>query len=159
MIKKYNIVYVPGTWDLFHIGHVRLLRRASKIAKQLIVGVDTDKSVKRDKGEYPIVSYRERTIIIKACRYVDKIIWNNHNVPPVNRLKRWKIEAVVLGSDWKGRYLSGQKEAEKEGIEIVYFPYTEDISTTQIKEKIKEYIEVDFPQGLQQASEIARKLK
>jgi len=137
MIKKYNIIYVPGTWDLFHVGHLRLLRRAKEITNWLIVGIDIDKSVKRDKGEFPIMPYNERTELLECCQYVDEVIQNNHTIPSVKRLKEFKIKAIILADSWKEKYLVGKKEAEKGGIEIVYFPYTKSTSTTKIKEKIR----------------------
>ena len=137
MTEKYNVIYVPGTWDLFHIGHLRLLRRAKKITNCLIAGVDTDKSVKRDKGGLPVIPYKERIEMLESCQYVDEVTWNIHTVPPVKRLRELKIEAVVLADSWKRKYLTGKKEAEIGGIELIYFPYTKSVSTTKIKERIR----------------------
>jgi len=137
MTEKYNVIYVPGTWDLFHVGHLRLLRRARKITDWLIAGVDTDKSAKRDKGGFPVIPYSERIELLESCRYVDEVTSNNHTIPPVKRLKELGIEAVVLADSWKNKYLTGKKEAEKEGIEIIYFPYTKSTSSTKIKERIR----------------------
>lgn len=134
MIKK--IVYVQGTWDLFHTGHVNILRKAYKMAKELIVGVNTDESVKRHKGDYPIISYHDRVKILKACKYVGRIIEGDLTFS-IDKLKRYKIEVLVLGSDWKGEYLAGVDEAKEIGIKVVYFPYTKGISTTKIKERIR----------------------
>lgn len=137
MIKKYVFVYVPGTWDLFHIGHLRLLKKASRIAHNLIVGIDTDKAVKRDKGEFPIIPYKERVELLKACQYVSRVTWNNHTIPSIGRLRRLGAEAVVLADCWKRKYLAGKEEAKKGGIEIIYFPYTKSTNTTKIKKKIR----------------------
>jgi len=133
MTKK--IVYVQGSWDLFHVGHVNLLQKARKIAKKLIVGVNVDKSIKGHKGYYPVISFHDRVKILKACKYVDKVIKSDLTFN-IRQLKRHKIEVIVLGSDWKGKYVIGQIRAEKEGIEIAYFPYTKKISSTIIKRKI-----------------------
>jgi len=133
MIKK--IVYVQGTWDLFHIGHVNILQRARKMAKELIVGVNTGNSVKKHKGSCPIISYRDRVKILKACRYVDKVIKSDLTFN-IDKLKRYKIEVLVLGSDWEGKYLAGVDEAREIGIKIIYFPYTKGVSTTEIKKRI-----------------------
>jgi len=134
MIKK--IVYVQGTWDLFHIGHVNILRKARKLAKELIVGVNTDRSVKKHKGYFPIISYHDRVKVLKACKYVDRVIEGDLTFN-IDKLKRYKIEVLILGSDWKGKYLAGVGEAKKIGIKIIYFPYTKRISTTKVREKIK----------------------
>jgi len=141
MIKKYVFVYVPGTWDLFHVGHLRLLKKASGVAHNLIVGIDTDKAVKRDKGEFPIIPYKERAELLKACQYVKKVTWNNHTVPSVGRLRKLGAEAVILADCWRNKYLTGKEEARREGIKIVYFPYTKSTSTTKIKEKIRTGVE------------------
>jgi len=134
MIKK--IVYVQGTWDLFHVGHVNILRKAHGIARKLIVGVNTDKSVKKYKGNCSIISYCDRVKVLKACRYVDKMIESDLTFN-IKKLKKYKIEVLVLGDDWKGKYLAGLDEAKKMGIEIVYFPYTEGISSTEIRKRIR----------------------
>jgi len=134
MTKK--IVYVQGSWDLFHVGHLNLLQRAKKIAKKLIVGVNIDRSIKEHKGYYPVINFCDRVKILKACKYVDKVIKSDLTFN-IKQLKRHKIEVIVLGSDWKGKYVIGQIRAEKEGIEVVYFPYTKRISSTKIREKMK----------------------
>lgn len=134
MTKK--IIYVQGSWDLFHVGHLNLLQRAKKIAKKLIVGVNIDRSIKGHKGYYPIINFRDRVKILKACKYVDKVVKSDLTFN-IRQLKRLKIEVIVLGSDWKGKYVIGQIKAEEEGIKIVYFPYTKRISSTKIRKKIK----------------------
>ena len=136
MTKK-PVAYVPGTWDLFHIGHINLLRRASRIASSIIICVDTDESVKRDKGQCPTIPYRDRAEILKACRYVDKVVRNNHTIPLVSRLRQLGINVIILGDCWQGKYLPGLLEAEAV-LKILYLPYTKGISTTSIKMKIRE---------------------
>lgn len=136
MTKK-PVVYVPGTWDLFHVGHINLLRRASRIASRVIVGVDTDESVERDKGQCPTIPYRARVEILKACRYVDKVVRNNHTIPLVSRLRRLGIDVIILADCWQGQYLPGLIEAEA-ALKILYLPYTKGISTTLIKMQIRE---------------------
>lgn len=134
MIKK--IVYVQGTWDLFHAGHVNILRRARKIAKELIVGVNTSESAKRHKGNYPVIPYLDRVKMLKACRYVDRVIKSDLTFN-INKLRRYKIEILVLGSDLKGKYFVGVSEAKEIGIKVVYFPYTKGVSSTKVKDEIR----------------------
>lgn len=139
MTKK--IVYAPGAWDLFHIGHVNLLRRAKEMAKILIVGVDTDESIKAFKGRYPVIPYRERVAVIQACRWVDKTVRNKNGCVNVNQLLRLRIDVVVLGrdEDWRWQTLVGYTEAKRVlGIEFVRIPYTNKISSTEIKKRIIE---------------------
>jgi len=135
MTKK-KVVYAQGTWDLFHIGHVNILQRARKMATRLIVGVNTDESVKKYKGSYPVIPYQDRVGMLEACRFVDEVIESDLTFN-VAVLKEHAVDAVVLGSDWKNKYLAGKEEVQEEGIEIVYFPYTEGVSTTEIKNAIK----------------------
>ena len=139
MIKK--IVYTPGAFDLFHIGHVNLLRRAKEIAKILIVGVDTDESIKAFKGRYPIIPYHERVAIIQACRWVDRTVSNNNGCVDVKQLLGLGIEVVALGrdEDWRWEALVGYTEARQIlGIEFIRIPYTGGISSTEIKKRIME---------------------
>jgi len=135
MTKK-RVVYVQGTWDLFHVGHLNILRKARKIATKLIVGVNTDESVQEYKGDYPVIPYQDRVEILKACSLVDEVVMSKM-IFDVDSLKKLDVDVIVLGSDWKNRYLEGKEEAQKAGIEIIYFPYTEGISTTEIKAKIR----------------------
>ena len=137
MIKKYR-VFVPGAWDLFHAGHVRLLQKARKIASMIIVGIDTDNSIEKRKGKPPIIAFKNRQIVLKACSGVDKIVNNKSGSLDVNQLNTLNIEVVILADCWLNKNLVGKKEVEEAGIKIQYFPYTKGISSTKIKKKIKE---------------------
>ena len=134
--KKFKVVYVPGTWDLFHVGHLRILKRAWKLADWVIAGVNTDLSVLLHKGACPIIPFEDRVKILKACRYVDEVV---KRIVPVRakKLKRLGVEVFVLGSDWKGKALEGLDKAIKAGIKVKYFSYTKNISTTEIQRKLK----------------------
>jgi glycerol-3-phosphate cytidylyltransferase len=129
------LVYVPGTWDLFHYGHVRLLRRAAKISRggQVIAGVNSDAWVKRTKGKTPIMREAERKQVLAACRYVSKAICV---AEPLEKsvLRRFSPDVIVIGSDWQGKFLKG---SEKVKDKIVFVPYTKTISTTKIIQRIK----------------------
>ena len=136
MIKK--VVYAPGAWDLFHTGHANLLRRAKRIAEVLIVGVDTDESIKASKGRCPVIPFYQRFAIVWACRWVDMVVDNNNGCIDVNQLRDLNIEIVVLGDDWKNKKVVGQDEAVAEGIEFIYMPYTRRVSSTEIRKRIGE---------------------
>jgi len=136
MTKK--IVYAPGAWDLFHTGHANLLRRAKRIAETLIAGVDTDESIKASKGKYPVIPFYQRFAIVWACRWVDMVVNNNNGSVDVNQLLDLGVETVVLGDDWKDKKVAGQDEAMAEGIEFIYMPYTKRVSSTKIKNNIRE---------------------
>ncbi len=135
MTKK-TIVFAPGAWDLFHVGHLALLNAAKNIASVLYVGVDTDDSIKEKKGVLPIIPFLDRTAVLRACTHVDHIIINHSGAISLELLQQFKIEVVVLGSDWKNKDLKGKKEAKAAGVNFVYFPYTRGISSTQIQVKI-----------------------
>jgi glycerol-3-phosphate cytidylyltransferase len=130
--KKYDIVYTTGAFDPFHYGHLNIIKKSKKIAKTLIVGVSTDKLIRKSKGNDPLLPFKKRIAIIESLRYVDKAI------PQVDKNKqkivnKYNIEAITVGSDWKGRY-------PKVSCKIIYFPYTNEISSTIIKKKlIKKY--------------------
>lgn len=136
MTKKYR-VFVPGAWDLFHVGHVNLLRRARKIANKVIVGVDTDASIKRRKGQSPIVPFKDRVTILKSCSGVDEVVSNQNGSLDATQLIGLDVEVVIVGSDWKNKSLKGKKKIEESGIRMQYFPYTKTVSSTQIKDEIK----------------------
>jgi rfaE bifunctional protein nucleotidyltransferase chain/domain len=137
MTKKYR-VFVPGAWDLFHIGHVRLLKRAKEFADTLIVGIDSDVSIEKRKGRPPVVNLENRASILDAISYVDKIhIGHENGVINPELLKELEIDILVLGSDWCGKPMPGLDEA-KRFVMVLYFPYTEGISTTEIMKKVQE---------------------
>lgn len=134
MIKK-KIIFTSGVYDLFHFGHLNIIRKAKAIGDYLIVGVSTDALVKKYKGIKPIISHRDRIAVIKALRYVDKVV-PQRKLIDLNQFKDLKIDLFILGDDWKDRY-------DNEGInwlrnhnKIIFLPYTQRLSTSKIKEKI-----------------------
>lgn len=129
------IGYTTGVFDLFHIGHLNILQRAKEQCDYLIVGVSTDELVAEYKKKKPVISYEERSRIVEAIRYVDKV------VPQVNRnkLEAWEqlgFHKMFVGDDWKGSALFNEMEEKFRplGVEIVYFPYTNGTSSTFLKE-------------------------
>jgi len=131
-----KIIYTAGTYDLFHFGHLNILLKAKALGDYLIVGVSTDALIKKYKEMRPIVSYRDRTAIIKALRCVDKIIKQN-SFFDVKQLKQYNISTIVLGDDWKDKSFPELEKCLKElNIEMIYVPYTSRLSTSKIKEKI-----------------------
>lgn len=130
--------YVPGTWDLFHYGHVYLLKRVAKLATRVIVGVNTDAAVAEMKGKTPVVPLKARMAVVGACRYVDGVEEREAFAIDVPHLKKLGVDMIVIGDDWKDKKLDGLDEAGGAGIEIVYLSYTKGVSTTAIKNKIRE---------------------
>ncbi len=123
--RKYLVVYTTGAFDPFHYGHLNILRRAKEIAETLIVGVSTDELIREAKGREPFMSLDQRMAIIAELRCVDRVI------PQIDKNKQrvvdeLKVDAVVVGSDWRGRY-------PRVTCELVYFDYTSGISSTLLR--------------------------
>ena len=127
------IGYTTGVFDMFHIGHLNILRRAKDQCDYLIVGVSTDELVIQEKNKTPIIPFLERMAIVKAIRYVDEV------VPQVNKnkLEAWNkihFNKMFVGSDWKGTSVWNKYEQEFTpiGVQIIYLPHTDGISSTQL---------------------------
>ena len=135
-MEKEIIVYTSGTFDLFHVGHLNILKKSKKLGDKLIVGVSTDKLVKSYKKRGPIISFEDRKEIIKHISVVDEAI-DQHILTNPEDLKKYNIDIVTIGDDWKDKTLPGLEWAKNNGIEVVYLPYTENVSSTEIKKNIK----------------------
>ncbi len=136
--KKYRIGYTTGTFDFFHVGHLNILREAKKRCDYLIVGVHSDEWVMHSKHRYPVINFEDRAEIVAAIRYVDKVIMND----TWDKLKVWeehKFDVVFSGDDYKGTELYKKFEADYAtvGVDVVYIPYTKRVSSTKIKETLK----------------------
>ncbi len=136
-MKIYDIGFVQGVFDLFHIGHLNLLEKARKHCNYLIVGVNSDELVQEYKNKTPFVPLEERARIIGALKCVDKVIIMNDR-DKVKVTQKYNINAIFMGDDWKGTdfYNNMEKELEKYNVDIVYFPYTKGTSSTILKEKL-----------------------
>jgi glycerol-3-phosphate cytidylyltransferase len=134
IMKK--IIYTAGTYDLFHFGHLNILLKAKALGNYLIVGVSTDKLIKQYKGIKPIINYKDRIAIIKALKCVNKVI-KQSSFFDITQLKKYKINTIVLGDDWKEKTFPELEKCLKElNIKMIYVPYTKRLSTSYIKEKI-----------------------
>lgn len=129
--------YVPGGFDMLHIGHLNILREAAKRCDRLIAGVATDESLYAMKNRYPVISFDERIQIVGALRMVDLA------VPDTSQDKRlaWQanhFDVIFKGSDWQGTAKGEHLEAEmaEVGAEVVYMPYTLSTSSTMLREAI-----------------------
>ncbi|NOR44554.1 MAG: glycerol-3-phosphate cytidylyltransferase [Candidatus Delongbacteria bacterium] len=124
-------VITYGTFDLFHIGHLNILKRAKALGGYLVVAVSTDEFnlIKNKICTYP---YRDRAAIVEALEYVDKVIPENNWEQKVDDIKNNDIDIFVMGNDWTDKF-----DFLKEHCEVVYLPITDGISTTEIKNKLK----------------------
>lgn len=136
-MKKYRVGYTTGVFDMFHVGHLNILRKAKEQCDYLIVGVSTDELVREYKNKTPIIPFEERSEIVRSIDCVDKVI------PQVNRDKyeAWKelrFDVMFVGDDWKGKplFMKVEDDFRKVGVEVVYFPYTKDTSSTILREKL-----------------------
>jgi len=134
-----TIVYTTGVFDLLHPGHLNLLRRAKALGDKLIVGVQDDESVEKQKGRRPIMSCEERISMLQALPFVD-VVMPYSDLDQRKMLKLIKPNIMVQGGDWQKRADRSKiiNFAKKNNIRIVQFPYTRSISTSAIKEKIYE---------------------
>lgn len=132
--KKVIIGYLSGTFDLFHIGHLNLLRRAKQQCDYLIVGVHRDG---KWKGKETFIPLEERKQIVSACKYVDEVVDSCREDSDAWEL--YHFDRLFVGSDYKGtaRFEKYEEFFSDKRVEIVYFPYTQNTSSTQIREKIK----------------------
>ena len=135
MINGKTVVYTAGTWDLFHIGHLNILKRSKQYGDILIAGVSTDEVVESYKGAKPYIPYEQRREIVKSIKFVDKVV-KQTILHDIRILKRYKVDATTIGNDWKNRYLEGLEWMKKRGKKVVYLPYTDGISSSIIKEWI-----------------------
>lgn len=134
------IIYTQGTFDLFHNGHVRFLRRCKKLAGKdgkVYVSLLNDKVVEKYRGKPPILTFEERKEILEGCKFVDGVIKGD------NRRTRQEIyetnpDIVVIGSDWAKKDLYSQYKMTSDHLDdfLVYLPYTDSISSTKIKERL-----------------------
>lgn len=131
-------VFTSGSFDLFHIGHLNILEKSAALGDELIVGVSTDELIAEYKGMKPIIPFEQRIRIIENIKCVTKVV-KQVKLTEIAQLQREEIDIVTIGDDWKEKYLEGLDWMEKQpNKEVVYFPYTEGISTTSIKKKIME---------------------
>ena len=128
--KQYKIGYLSGTFDLFHIGHLNLLRRAKEQCDYLIVGVHFDAS---HKGKVTFIPFEERLAIVGANQYVDKVVMSERE--DSDAWDKYHYDMLFVGSDYKGteRFNRYEEYFKDKGVEIVYFPYTQGTSSTQLR--------------------------
>ena len=138
-MKKYKIGYTTGVFDMFHIGHLNILKHAKELCDYLIVGVSTDEVVEAYKHKKPVIPFEERIAIVEAIKYVDKV------VPQLSmdKMAAWKelhFDALFHGTDWKNSdmYNSIETELKKVGCDVVFLPHTDGVSSTMLVKKIQD---------------------
>ena len=139
------IGYTTGVFDMFHIGHLNIIRKAKEQCDYLIVGVSTDELVQKEKNKTPVIPYNERIEIVSALKYVDQVVPQKNK----NKMEAWekyRFNKMFVGSDWMGtqQWEIIEKQFEPIGVDIIYIPYTMGISSTKLTSVIKEYLD-DHP--------------
>ncbi len=136
IMKKRVITY--GTFDMFHIGHLKLLQRLKQLANggELIVAVSTDE-FNAQKGKKVLIPYEQRAEIVNNIKCVDKVIPENSWEQKVEDIKQYNIDIFAIGDDWRGKF-----DFLKNYCEVIYLPRTKDISTTQLKKSLTNFLSI-----------------
>lgn len=129
-----RIGYTTGVFDLFHIGHLNILRSAKLDCDFLIVGVTTDELTQKNKGITPVIPFVERMAIVESIKYVDMVVPQT----TYNKIEAWnnlKFNVMFVGNDWQGtkQWTQIENDFNKIGVEIVYFDYTKHTSSTKLR--------------------------
>ena len=137
-MKKEIVGYTTGVFDLFHVGHLRLLNRAKSRCDRLIVGVSTDELVEEYKRKQPVIPFEERSEIVSALKCVDEVVPQKHR-DKVAAYHEIKFDIMFVGSDWKGSDLFNEVESELagHGVDVVYFEYTSNVSSTSLQSTLQ----------------------
>ena len=140
MLKKYRIGYTCGVFDLLHVGHLNLLERCKAMCDKLIVGVCDDAYVREIKHKEPVISASDRVRMLKALKVVDdaQLVDIEETDDKLLAQKRFGFDVLFSGDDWKGsaRYQKTEMDFAPLGVSIEYLPYTQCVSTSQLKEKV-----------------------
>ena len=123
-------VITYGTFDILHVGHINLLRRARALGDRLVVGLSTDE-FNQGKHKSSLLNYENRKVVLESIRWVDEVFPENNWEQKVDDIRRYGANIFVMGHDWEGRF-----DFLSEYCEVCYLPRTEEISTTEIKQSL-----------------------
>ena len=138
-MSKKIIGYTTGVYDMFHIGHLRLIKKAKNHCDYLIVGVNTDQLVQSYKKKTPVIPFEHRLEIISALKYVDEVVAVTHR-DKFQSFLDVGYDVLFVGDDWKGSEIFNNLEEKLKpyGAKIEYLPYTKDVSSTQFRKILQE---------------------
>lgn len=133
-MKKYKIGYTTGVFDMFHLGHLNIIKRSKELCDNLIVGVSIDELVYSYKGKHPIIPFKERFEIVEAIKYVDKVIPQES----MDKLIAWetiRFDVLFHGDDWKNSklYKDYKRKFNPIGVELVFFPCTKGTTSSKLQ--------------------------
>jgi len=135
-VKKERIILTYGTFDMFHVGHLRLLNRLKNLGDKLIVAVSSDE-FNEVKGKKTLIPYDQRALIVEHIKCVDMVIPEHNWEQKVSDIKKYDVDIFAMGNDWEGKF-----DFLKEHCEVVYLPRTENISTTQLKLELNKFLDI-----------------
>lgn len=140
-MDKKVIGYTTGVYDMFHIGHLNIIKAAKEQCDFLIVGVSTDELVQKEKNKIPVIPFEERVEIVRALKYVDEVV-PQFNKDKVSAWDKYHFNKMFVGSDWKGtpQWEKIERDFAPLGVDIVYLPHTDGISSTQLTTLIKKML-------------------
>ena len=135
-MKKYFIGYTAGVFDMFHIGHLNLLKQAKDFCDILIVGVNSDALVFKYKNKKTIINEEDRKNIVGSVKFVDKAVIVD-TLDKTDALKKYKFDVLFIGNDWKGNpsWEKTEHDMKEYGVDVIYLSRTKGISSTELKEK------------------------
>ncbi|GIN09771.1 cytidyltransferase [Shouchella clausii] len=141
-MKKYKIGYTTGVFDLFHIGHLNILKQAKEKCEFLIVGVTTDEQVRLLKKKDVVIPFEERIEIVNSIKYVDKAVPETNAQNKFEAWEQYKYNVIFKGDDWKGtdKWKTYEEQFSQKNVDVVYFPYTAGTSSTKLTEAINNLI-------------------
>lgn len=140
--KKKTRVYIGGTFDLFHHGHVQLIKYGKSIADEVVVSLNTDEFNLQYKGRKPVMTLEERMIVVEACRYVDKVDVNDGGYDSKPSILRNKPDFILHGDNSVGatemkRLMIDEEFLKKNKIKLIYFPLVNGVSTTELRRRTR----------------------
>jgi glycerol-3-phosphate cytidylyltransferase len=141
-MAKYKIGYTTGVFDMFHIGHLNILKKAKALCDYLIVGVSTDELVREYKHKTPIIKFNERLNIVSSIKYVDKALAQTS----MNKIDAWNnlhFDVMFHGSDWENSEMYNKivEEFRQVGVDVIFLPHTPGTSSTFLKEALAAYMD------------------
>ena len=151
-MKKKKVVITYGTFDMFHIGHLKLLQRLSLLGDELIVAVSTDE-FNNVKGKKVLIPFEQRSEIINSLKCVNKVIPEVDWEQKTDDLKKYDVDVFAMGNDWEGKF-----DHLKEYCDVAYLKRTENISTTRLKKSLTNFLTIP-KEDILNAFEILEKLK
>lgn len=147
-VKKYRVGYTTGVFDMFHVGHLNIIRSAKEMCDTLIVGVTTDALCYERKGKYPIIAEDDRKAIVGALKYVDKVV-TQADMDKVSAVRRLGADAVFVGSDWRGtsQWDTYEQQLAEAGCSVVWLKHTDGISSSILRDRLMARCHDNAPDG------------